>query len=126
LAQPLRVEAGIYTLDVRMPGYFPVTRSVALAGGEVVKESIQLSPSTAGGAASGGEGLETSAAPTTPWLTWTFAGLTVGAGAATATAWALREHYARVYNDNDQCLRPGQTREQACGNERSNGELAET
>jgi hypothetical protein len=122
LDQTLRVAAGIYTLEARLPGHYPVTRSVALAGGEVAREAVQLTPLSAPAeaapvsASSGGAN----------WLTWTFAGLAVGAGAFTVAAWVDRERHADAWNDNSQCLSPGQTREQVCGSELEDGKKAET
>jgi PEGA domain len=122
LSQTVRVQAGIYTLDARLAGHYPITRSVALAGGEVAREALQLTPlstsaeSAAAGVSSGGS----------HWLSWTFGGLAVGAGAFTVAAWAIRERHADTWNDDEQCLAPGQTRQQVCGGERGDGRRAET
>jgi tetratricopeptide (TPR) repeat protein len=123
LEQTIRVEAGIYSLEATLPGHYPVTRSVALAGGTSTRESIQLArlsaPSPVGErvrASSGGSN----------WLTWTFGGLALGAGAVTAVAWATREKHADAWNDDSQCLVPGKTRESVCGDELDAGKRAET
>ena len=47
LRQPARLEAGIYSLEVSLPGHYPVTRSVALAGGQLARETVTLPPRTA-------------------------------------------------------------------------------
>jgi tetratricopeptide (TPR) repeat protein len=126
LTRPVRVEAGIYTLEAQLPGYYPMTRSVALAGGVVVQEAVELAPQdgdrgaltpTDGGNAPG---------PRTSWVTWTLAGLAVGAGVGTGAAYLVREAHADTWNDDRRCLRPGQTRDQVCGAELTNGERAET
>jgi hypothetical protein len=129
IEQPMRVEAGIYTLEARLGGHYPVTRSVALAGGTLVRESISLTP-----VASDPEDVEVRhdravVAPSSGganWLTWTFGGLAVGAGAATVVAWAVREEHVKNWNDDDQCLRAGQTRGDVCSDERRSGDRAET
>lgn len=125
----VRLEAGIYTLEARLPGHYPVTRSIALAGGTLVRESIALTP-VAGGS-------EQPAAVSEPradavpsrrsnWLTWTFAGLAVAGGVGTVAAWATRERHVENWNDDGQCLRPGQTRGEVCAGEREDGDRAET
>lgn len=127
----LRIEAGIYTLEARLPGHYPVTRSVALAGGTLVRESILLTPESASvdraplvGAAS--ESPEEASSNGPRWLGWVFAGLAVGAGAGTVAAWATREEHVDNWNDDTQCLRPGQTRGEVCASEREQGDNAET
>ncbi len=128
IAETVRVEGGIYTLEARLAGHYPVTRSIALAGGSLVRESIRLqSLSVAGLPARREEQAEGPANPAgSKWLTWSFAGLSVAAGAGTAAAWLTREQYVDTWNDDDRCLRQGQTREQVCGDERDDGERAET
>jgi hypothetical protein len=129
MAQPVRVEAGIYTLEARLPGHYPVTRSVALAGGAVVRESIALAPLEGDtGTPMGSEDrtTATSSSGKPSWLTWTFGGLAVGAGVGTVVAWTIREHHVDNYNDDGRCLRPGQTRGEVCGSERRAGDRAET
>jgi PEGA domain len=128
VAETVRLEAGIYTLEARLPGHYSVTRSVALAGGALVRESVALTP------------VESDArAPATPedrptltpasygagWLTWTFGGLAVGAGVATVAAWATREQHVNNWNNDGQCLRAGQTRGEVCAAERKDGDRAE-
>jgi hypothetical protein len=124
----LRIEAGIYTLEARLSGHYPVTRSVALAGGTLVRESVLLTPEAerADGAVSPSEpaAVETSSGPR--WLGWVFAGLSVGAGVGTVAAWATREAHVDNWNDDSQCLRPGTTRGEACASEREAGDQAET
>jgi tetratricopeptide (TPR) repeat protein len=123
LGQTIRVEAGIYSLEATLPGHYPVTRSVALAGGTSTRESIQLALLSA--PSSGGEQVRASSGGSN-WLTWTFGGLALGAGAATAVAWTIREKHANAWNDDSQCLIPGRTRESVCGDELDAGKRAET
>lgn len=127
MSETLRLEAGIYTLEASLPGHYPVTRSVALAGGTLAQESVELAqrdgkreiasvPAEPGPEVSSG----------TNWLAWTFGGLAVGAAAGTVYAWVKREQHAEAWNDNDECLSPTQTRGQLCGAELDAGEQAET
>lgn len=127
LNDTMRLEAGIYTLEASLPGHYPVTRSVALAGGALAQESVELArrdskrevaPAPAEPAAKVSSG--------TNWLAWTFGGLAVGAAAGTVYAWSKREQHADAWNDNDECLSPTQTRGELCGDELDAGEQAET
>jgi hypothetical protein len=131
IEEPVRVEAGIYTLEARLPGHYPVTRSVALAGGTLVREALTLTPVGKG---------DVDGEPPPPvgrveaepesrgasWLTWTFGGLAVAAGIGTALAWSTRERHVENWNDDSQCLRAGQTRGEVCASERDSGDRAET
>jgi hypothetical protein len=129
IEQPMRVEAGIYTLEARLAGHYPVTRSVALAGGTLVRESISLTPVANDVEQAATPENREQAAPASGganWLTWTFGGLAVGAGVATVAAWATREQHVKNWNDDGQCLRAGQTRGDVCGDERQSGDRAET
>ena len=127
MGDTMRLEAGIYTLEASLPGHYPVTRSVALAGGALAQESVELARRDSKS--------EVAPAPVEPaaevssgtnWLAWTFGGLAVGAAAGTVYAWAKREQHADAWNDNDECLSPTQTRGQLCGDELDAGEQAET
>jgi hypothetical protein len=126
IAQNVRVEAGIYTLEARLQGHYPVTRSVALAGGSLVRETIELAPlsgsSPPGTVSVAGEVDTRSSGPT--WLPWLFGGIAAGAGVATVAAWATREGHVDKWNDAA-CLQGGQTREDNCRRHRVAGESAE-
>lgn len=128
IEESVRLEAGIYTLEARMPGHYPVTRSVALAGGALVRESLTLTqvgddpPS----AATPERAPEASVSKGAGWLTWTLGGLAAGAGVVTVGAWATRERHVNNFNDDSRCLLPGQTRGEACASERRDGDRAET
>jgi hypothetical protein len=128
LEQSVRLEAGIYTLEARMPGHYPVTRSVALAGGSLVRESITLT--SVGNEQAAAVAEERSSEASEPkgagWMTWTFGGLAVGAGVVTVGAWATRERHVDNWNDDRRCLVQGQTRGEACADERRDGDRAET
>lgn len=136
MSETVRIEGGIYTLEARLPRHYPVTRSVAIAGGSLVRESLRLQPVSSAAKESSpavsveGQPVEADAGASpsgTPgWLTWTLAGLTVGAAAGTAYAWTVREGHAEKWNDDEQCLDPGRTREQVCSSELDAGKSAET
>jgi hypothetical protein len=125
LKAPIRVEAGIYTLEARLAHHYPVTRSVAMAGGALVREQISLVPMARD------EGMRSAgAAPSklsgATWVPWTFAGLAAGAGAVAIVGWAERERYAKRWNDDSECLRPNLMRGDVCADERLSGQRAET
>ncbi len=126
----VRLEAGIYTLEARLPGHYPVTRSIALAGGTLVRESIALTAVAGDGeqpaVVSEQRADTTASSGGSNWLTWTFAGLAVAGGVGTVAAWATRERHVENWNDDGQCLRPGQTRGEVCAAEREDGDRAET
>jgi hypothetical protein len=130
LADTVRVEAGIYTLEARLPGHYPVTRSVALAGGVLVRETIELEPQ---GAREERPAPMSATAPApqveeshTNWWAWTFGGLAVASGVLAVGAWATREKHADTWNDDEECLRPNRSRESVCGSELDKGQKAET
>lgn len=127
--QTVRVAAGIYTLEAQYSGYYPVTRSVALAGGALVRESLELTPLSATAKQLVAPARETPSAPPekhATWLPWALGGAALGAGALTVTAWAIREHHAARWNDDSNCLSSTQTRGQLCGSEIRDGERAQT
>ena len=126
IEEVVRVEAGIYNLEARHAGYYSVMRSVALAGGALTRESIRLSPELGRPPASAPADVAPEASRGPRWLGWTFAGLAVGAGVGTVVAWSVREDHVDTWNDDSQCLRPGQTRGEVCADERSKGDQAET
>jgi hypothetical protein len=126
LTQLLRVEAGIYTLEARLRGHYPVTRSLALPGGVLTREQISLAPVTS---ADVPPASPHAAAPSSSlqWLPWTFAGLAAGAGVGTALAWAARERHVERWNDDSACLPPnGKTRGESCAAEHDAGDRAES
>jgi hypothetical protein len=129
LARPLRVAAGIYTLEVRLDGYYPVVRSVALPGGELLREEVSLTRSSPSVGATGPRPLSPATADPSShrWLPWTFAGLAVAATGGATVALVLRERSVDRYNDDSVCLPiDGRTRGETCDAERRAGDRAET
>lgn len=127
LQQAIRVQAGIYALEARSPGHYPITRSIALAGGALARESIDLVPRSGQTRSSSSvEDMPADDRREANWLTWTFAGLAAGASVGTMAAWATRERHVENYNNDDECVRIGQTRDEVCGAEKDAGDRAET
>ena len=134
LTAPIRTTTGSYVLEVRREGHYPMQRPIVITGGGLVRESVQLEPLPApqpwrsdGAAASGAplaEAVDTGAGPV--WLTWTLGGTAAAAAAVSVAAWIVREDHAQRWNDNSQCLEPGRTREEVCGDERDAAESAQT
>ncbi|MEY2935328.1 MAG: hypothetical protein RL033_6077 [Pseudomonadota bacterium] len=136
LQQAVRLEAGIYALEVTLPGHYPVTRSVALAGGHLARDTVTLLPQSSAANLARAELASPPAktervAPTeqgrpATWVTWTLAGGSLVAAAASAAFWATREQQAEHWNDNTRCQGGGQTRGSLCGEVLDRGERAET
>lgn len=128
LATPLRVTAGVYTLEVRHPDFYSVTRSIALAGGTVTRESLTLTASPNSDVeffAPGASAVEADQARP-DWLGWSLAALSAGSAAATIAAWQVRESHAEKWNNDSRCLAEGRSREDVCGSTLDDGEDAET
>lgn len=127
LVTPVRVAAGIYTLEARLAGHYSVTRSVALGGGSVVREQILLAPEVPEQSGSRLTEVDAGVDSSAKWLPWTFAGLAAGAGVGAVVALVVREQNADRYNDDSECLPMDNTpRGEACGNELDAGKSAET
>jgi len=132
LPAPIRTTTGSYVLEVRREGHYPMQRPIVITGGGLVRESVQLEPLPAaqpwrsGGAASGATLAEPEARGGPVWLTWTLGGTAAAAAAVSVAAWIVREDHAQRWNDNSQCLEPGRTREEVCGDEREAAESAQT
>ncbi len=128
LAEPVRVEAGIYTLEVAHPGHYPMTRSVALAGGALVRETVELSvrePSPPLPVAEAVAFEEEESSRSVSWVTWSLMGLGAVSTGAAVFAWTEREREVDIWNDESECLSDALTREQVCGDHRRAGERAE-
>jgi len=138
-ARPL--EAGSYVLEVKKAGFFTLRRPVTIAGGlGLSQETVQLNPSDLASADDGHRGSSgeasqraSSADPLRSplrarWVTWTLAGTSVALLATSGVAFAIRQSEVNHWNDNARCLsvsRPMDTREQICGDVRSNARTAE-
>lgn len=127
LAAPVRVAAGIYTLEARLAGHYPVIRSVALGGGSLVREQILLAPEVPRQTSSSLAEVDAGVNSSSKWLPWTFAGLAAGAGAGAVVALVVREQNVDRFNDDTDCLPTNNTpRGVACEDELDAGKSAET
>lgn len=127
LAAPVRVAAGIYTLEARLAGHYPVTRSVALGGGALVREQILLAPEVPQQTPSSLSVADAGVDSSSKWLPWTFAGLAAGAGVGAVVALVVREQNVDRFNDDTECLpRDDTPRGEACQDELDAGKSAET
>ncbi len=136
------LEAGSYVLEVKKPGFFPLRRPVTIPGGAgLSQETVQLNPSDLAGSDDGRRssdkaalhGDSSSDAPHSAlrgrWLTWTLAGTSAALFATSGVAFAIRQSEVKHWNDNERCLstsHPLDTREQLCGDVRSNAQTAES
>lgn len=126
LERPLRVTAGVYNLELRHPGHYSTTRSIALAGGTIARESMNLSPVSARERPKVGNQFSSSVDSQPHWLGWTFAGLSVASAASSIVAWRARERHAELWNDDSRCLLNGRNRSESCDSELQAGRRAET
>lgn len=125
MASGVAMEAGTYTVEITLDGFYPLTRSVGISGGSLAREVVRLVelPEEEKRALARGafgpppEWYESS------WLTWTLAGVGVLGGAASGVAYVLREEEAKEWNDPELCLNPSNgglaTRREVCGGVRS-------
>jgi PEGA domain len=138
-ARPL--EAGSYILEVKKAGFFTLHRPVTIAGGGgLSQEAVQLNPNDLSGpddsrhssGSAAGHLASSADAERSPlrrrWVTWTLAGTSVALLATSGVALAIRQSEVSHWNDNGRCLnaaRPSDTREEICGDVRSNARTAE-
>jgi hypothetical protein len=139
---PRPLEVGSYQLEVRKSGYFSVRRPFEIVGGaHLSQEAVELKPAApardaAGEARASGSAKPSSEAPAgrgasplrARWITFALAGTGVALMATSGVAFAIREREASRWNDNERCLdgaNPSLTRQQLCGDTRSDAKTAE-
>jgi hypothetical protein len=128
LSTAVRMPVGSYTLEVRLEGYYSVSRPVAITSRGIARESVELerldtSSETWGGGT--GRGPEADRGPGSPrWLTWSLAGAGALAATGSVVALVVREQHADRWNSQD-CLAPGRTRGDVCREELDSGRVAE-
>jgi hypothetical protein len=130
---PKTLEAGTYVLEVNKPGYYRLRRPVAVPGGVLTRETVQLNERTGNGPDPDPAGA--ASAPQEPkgwwassWVTWTLGGIAVAAGATSGVSFYLRQRAADHWNDNTRCLSTDQVnapRSQLCGKVRNDIDTAE-
>ena len=126
MTETTRIEAGVYTLEASLAGHYPVTRSIALAGGALAQETVELTPHRKRELAVVRDAEPVVEDGDSHWLAWTLGGLAAASAGGTVFAWAKREQHAELWNDNERCLSTTRTRGQLCGSELDKGERAET
>jgi hypothetical protein len=117
---PKTIEAGSYVLEVTKPGFYALRRPIAVRGGVLTRETVELNQRPAGAAASGagdaaGAGgdvdLYDSAGNRqdwwkSSWVTWSLGGAAVASGVTSGIAFFLRHRATEHWNDNARCLDP--------------------
>lgn len=134
LSEPVPVTVGSYTLEVRMPGHYTVSRPLTITARDHVRESIRLEPRPPEESGPRGAAAARAAAPPAmaverpaerAWLTWTLAGLSAAAAVTTVGAVIYREEHAQRWNDDARCVGTERTRAQLCGSERDKVETGD-
>jgi hypothetical protein len=134
LSVPVPVTVGSYTLEVRMPGHYTVSRPLTIAARDHARETIRLEPrppEDSGALPPSGVAAGTTTTfplerpAERPWLTWTLAGLSAAAAATTVGAFIYREDHARRWNDDSRCVSAERTRAQLCASERDKVEAGD-
>lgn len=102
------VEAGSYVLEVNKPGFYRLRRPIAVPGGVLTRETVELNERVGGGPEPDGSGTGVAAEPPSFWassgMTWTLAGIAVAAGATSGISYFLRERAVDHWNDEERCL----------------------
>ncbi len=119
-AGPIRVVAGSVNVVVRVPGHADSHRVIDVPAGGLVSESMEVgaalpgagSPPPPSPATAAHEAPPTFHPPVGAYVALGSAGaLTIGG----VVAWTIRQSAAATWNDDAQCLKPGETRVQQCG-----------
>jgi hypothetical protein len=132
---PKTLEAGTYVLEVNKPGYYRLRRPVAVPGGVLTRETVELNERTGAAPDPADVTADANAAAAEPkawwaqsWVTWTLGGLAVASGATSGAAFFARNRAASHWNDDTRCLSPEQpslSRAQVCGSVRNDIDTAE-
>jgi tetratricopeptide (TPR) repeat protein len=133
------VEGGSYVLEVSRSGYYPLRRTITIAGGAVTQEAVDLRKRPIETDPGPGQAALQIVGPTDAshapawwqarWVGWSLVTLSAAAAVTSGTAFAVRESKANVWNDDGRCLDavdPQRTRAQVCNDVRSDIKLAET
>jgi hypothetical protein len=134
---PVSVESGSYLMEVFKPGFYRLRRSVNVVGGVLTREPVELNPVPArsadpsgGDSAGGGAGTVSDGDGSwlkSPALAWTLVGIGAASGIASGISFRLREDRAARWNNEDECIpNNGDTREEACGDAKSDAKTFQT
>ena len=118
LGAPLRLRAGVATVEVRAAGHFPFTRQVTILGGELTREPVSLTPLPREVPTTPTPPpLPTMPPPTAPVVavrvsrrvptaTWILGGSGAALVVGGVVSLALREASAARFNGNSECVQP--------------------
>jgi hypothetical protein len=120
MGAPKSIEAGSYVLEVTKPGFYALRRPIAVRGGVLTRETVELNQRPQGRAASGSAdaagtsgsvGLDTAAGGRedwwkSSWVTWSLGGAAVASGVTSGIAFFLSHRSTEHWNDNARCLDP--------------------
>jgi hypothetical protein len=135
MENPKTLEAGTYVLEVNKPGFYRLRRPIAVPGGVLTRETVELNERTGTGPdPTDGSGSSVPAEPPSFWassgMTWTLAGVAAAAGVTSGVSFFLRERAADHWNDDSRCLSSSPAdqnarREELCSSVRNDIDTAE-
>lgn len=128
MAEPQRLEAGNYQLEVVSNGHYSLRRPQRIPGGVLTREVVELGPERGSAASSARAEAESSSGSwwSEPWVGWSLAGASAASLVTAGIAFSIREQQASQWNDDSRCVLPGgRTREQQCGSDLGDARLAE-
>jgi hypothetical protein len=128
MAEPQRLEAGNYQLEVVDRGYYSLRRAQRIPGGVLTREVVELGREQSASSASALPEADSASEAwwLAPWVGWTLAGASAASAVTAGIAFAIREEQAAQWNDDSRCVLPGgRTREQECGGDYGDARLAE-
>jgi hypothetical protein len=121
LADPVTIPVGRVSVEVRMTGYLPATRTVVIEAGVLAREQLALAPAPKD--VSEARPLPRAALRLAGWVTLGGSALFLAGGFA---ALGAREHYAQQWNDDSRCVINGLTRSQNCGSDYEAAQTAQS
>lgn len=125
----LVLPTGMYELEVRKSGYYPVIRSLEIAARGLLRERVDLIPGDIVQSPSivpppSAPAPASADRPGFPWLATTLAGVGAASGVTAGVAWIMRESYASRWN-SAACLVGQRTRGDNCASDLRGGRVAE-
>lgn len=128
MAEPHRLEAGNYQLEVVSQGHYALRRNQRVPGGVLTREVVDLAPQTTAldSTTMIGEDRRPARWWEERWVAWSLAGVGAASALTATVAFVVREQQAAQWNDDSRCVVPGGgTREQQCGGDYGDARLAE-